>query len=208
MNRSWDPPKKAALQLTESTDNLRSPPSEYHDREKDALMEDDTPLQSPIERNDDFEMQAPQSSQPRRSVASYFCQYGIPLLLPVLIASVAGLWMAGLHIKISASLGEAPEADELPELSALAVNVPSQDGEADIQLETGLWGSQLHALTHVTCPTGAVNTTFYPGPVPATALATYPRSGNSYIRGLIERATTYRTSSVYCDGVLAKTFLG
>ncbi|GAA5889639.1 hypothetical protein JCM16303_004449, partial [Sporobolomyces ruberrimus] len=41
-----------------------------------------------------------------------------------------------------------------------------------------------------------------------TGFVSFPRSGNSYLRGLVERATGFQTSSVYCDRGLARTFLG
>lgn len=47
----------------------------------------------------------------------------------------------------------------------------------------------------------------YDGPLKiSTTLATYPRSGNSWIRTLIEKGTGYLTSSVYCDTALEETF--
>jgi Sulfotransferase domain len=39
-------------------------------------------------------------------------------------------------------------------------------------------------------------------------LATYPRSGNHWVRYLIEEATHIATSSVYCDGDVDKSHLG
>ena len=39
-------------------------------------------------------------------------------------------------------------------------------------------------------------------------LATYPRSGNHWVRYLIEEATHIATSSVYCDGDAGKSHLG
>ena len=74
-------------------------------------------------------------------------------------------------------------------------------------IEGGLWAQQLHAATLPQCPSIAPDTLHYTGVGRGkTALATFPRSGNSYIRGLVERSTGYRTSSVYCDYALAPTF--
>ena len=39
-------------------------------------------------------------------------------------------------------------------------------------------------------------------------LATYPRSGNHWVRYLIEEATQIATSSVYCDGDVGRSHLG
>lgn len=44
--------------------------------------------------------------------------------------------------------------------------------------------------------------------LPRTALASYPRSGNTFTRLLIERATGWHTSSLYCDRELARAFDG
>jgi hypothetical protein len=41
-----------------------------------------------------------------------------------------------------------------------------------------------------------------------TGFVSYPRSGNSYIRSLLERATGFQTSSIYCDRGLQRTFAG
>ncbi|KAM0746385.1 hypothetical protein T439DRAFT_137768 [Meredithblackwellia eburnea MCA 4105] len=42
-----------------------------------------------------------------------------------------------------------------------------------------------------------------------TALASNPRSGNTWVRELVERTTGFQTSTAgYCDVALAKTFLG
>ena len=38
--------------------------------------------------------------------------------------------------------------------------------------------------------------------------ASYPRSGNTFTRLLIERATGWHTSSLYCDRELARAFDG
>ena len=66
-----------------------------------------------------------------------------------------------------------------------------------------------------------VQTTPYKGKIARTALATFPRSGNSYIRSMFERATGYQTSSMCawarstgsadladCDRVLELAFKG
>jgi hypothetical protein len=39
--------------------------------------------------------------------------------------------------------------------------------------------------------------------IKATALVSFPRSGNTWVRTLIEKSTGYRTSSIYCDRGLA-----
>lgn len=80
-------------------------------------------------------------------------------------------------------------------------------------LEDQGWASQLYTSIKPQC-TGvgrklADSTRPYDGPLlPRTVLITYPRSGNTYSRQLVERATGFRTSSVYCDRALERTFVG
>lgn len=47
----------------------------------------------------------------------------------------------------------------------------------------------------------------YDGPLNvSTVLSSYPRSGNTWLRGLIEKSTGFLTSSMYCDHKLRETF--
>lgn len=168
MNRSWDTPKKTGITLSQSMETLNSD-SSFDAGDKEALLV--SPLSSPIRNRKQDPMEEIDISKPsRRPLGSYFLQYGLPLVIPVFIASIAGLYMAGLHISVSATMEEWENSDEVPGLSAMAVNLPAEK----VVLEAGLWGSQLHALTNASCPTGAINTTFYPDRIPTTALATYP----------------------------------
>jgi len=43
---------------------------------------------------------------------------------------------------------------------------------------------------------------------PKTMLASFPRSGNSYTRWMVESLSGFQTSSVYCDGHLKKSLKG
>ncbi|KAH8918771.1 UAA-domain-containing protein [Atractiella rhizophila] len=74
------------------------------------------------------------------------------------------------------------------------------------------WGEQLATLSGTvgSCPDSHVETSQFPtlDSTPKTGLVTFPRSGNSYIRSLLEKTTGFRTSSIYCDPALRKTFLG
>ena len=65
----------------------------------------------------------------------------------------------------------------------------------NVVLEGGKWAAELHADVRPTCP-DKLDSVTYRNASRRTALATYPRSGNSYIRGLMERSTGYRTSSI------------
>ena len=61
-----------------------------------------------------------------------------------------------------------------------------------------------------------VNPTYIPGPLNSiryntticTAIAAYPRSGSSYIRTLIERATGFQASCIYYDKPFNEFFKG
>ncbi|CAF1293083.1 unnamed protein product [Adineta ricciae] len=45
----------------------------------------------------------------------------------------------------------------------------------------------------------------YHSQIKRTALISFPRSGNTWLRNLIEKSTGYSTSSIYCDKYLEKT---
>lgn len=60
-----------------------------------------------------------------------------------------------------------------------------------------------------TCPNGPIRAKPYQADViPTTALASFPRSGSSYTRSLVERASGYQVSSIYCDWRLRPAFAG
>ena len=60
-----------------------------------------------------------------------------------------------------------------------------------------------------TCPKGLIRAKPYQADViPITALASFPRSGSSYTRSLVERASGYQVSSIYCDWRLRPAFAG
>jgi hypothetical protein len=162
----------------------------------------------------------------------YFNQYGVPMLVPVVLALV-------LSLALPVFTGEATNAGDvwshLGEIVAAPVKLSEQilrngydyvaADSSDVQIEGGMWAAQLHHAIGPSCPSAHTETQYYNRTgLPYTALATYPRSGNTYIRSLIERATGFRTryvvanasrprltrlnSSVYCDRVLQQTFLG
>lgn len=74
-------------------------------------------------------------------------------------------------------------ADEWP-----AMNELPPDSDSTIVVEGGSWATELHAAVEPSCDR---NTTkqLYPKPIARTALATFPRSGNTFIRTMVERAT-------------------
>ncbi|BGP74088.1 hypothetical protein NBRC10513v2_007520 [Rhodotorula toruloides] len=82
----------------------------------------------------------------------------------------------------------------------------SEAAELAVAVEGGSWDSQLHDAMSAACKTELVTIPYQT--TIRTAFASFPRSGNSYLRSLIERATGYQTSSVYCDRGLERTFHG
>ncbi|KAM0749179.1 UAA-domain-containing protein [Meredithblackwellia eburnea MCA 4105] len=77
---------------------------------------------------------------------------------------------------------------------------------AQIRIEGGVWDAEMHSLVGPECEHSADTSTY--NTTVKTGLVTFPRSGNSYLRSLVERSTGYRTSSVYCDPGLQQTFVG
>ncbi|KAM0753563.1 hypothetical protein T439DRAFT_322458 [Meredithblackwellia eburnea MCA 4105] len=49
---------------------------------------------------------------------------------------------------------------------------------------------------------------FHPSPAHRTILASYPRSGNSHLRSLVQRSTGYVSGSTYCDAEIAEALIG
>ncbi|KAM0754731.1 hypothetical protein T439DRAFT_377165 [Meredithblackwellia eburnea MCA 4105] len=49
---------------------------------------------------------------------------------------------------------------------------------------------------------------FHPNPSHRTVLASYPRSGNSLLRSLVQRTTGYASGSMYCDQELVGALVG
>lgn len=70
------------------------------------------------------------------------------------------------------------------------------------------WSQEFAAATRppvevVCCPTSR---TYLKTPKTPTALMTYPGSGNTWVRHIIETLTGYHTTSVYCDKTLQPVF--
>ncbi|GAA6020684.1 hypothetical protein JCM11491_000513 [Sporobolomyces phaffii] len=82
----------------------------------------------------------------------------------------------------------------------------SEAAALSLAVEGGRWEAELHSALGPTCRTDLTTRPFHSKI--STGFVSYPRSGNSYIRGLLERATGYQTSSIYCDRGLERTFTG
>lgn len=110
-----------------------------------------------------------------------FFQYFVPILLPVFLSSL--IW-------ILVPMKEIPIVDTTI-------------------LEGRLWEKELHATMIPECaPSNSSATVRWEGKR-RTVLASFPRSGNTLTRELVERATNFQTSTVsYCDEFLRETFIG
>lgn len=150
-------------------------------------------------------------------------QYGPPILLPLLVAGLFTLFFPGAASETplnsvpvtppGAVLDSAPQhasehgnamaVDEKGDASKDYQEESADDlakevaAIPDSAVEGGRWANELHASLSPNCPHTAPDTKYYDGQTPMTALATFPRSGNSYLRSMIERSTGFRTSSVY-----------
>jgi len=63
--------------------------------------------------------------------------------------------------------------------------------------------SQMSPHCNYTCP---VNLTLLPNDGPLTALASYPGSGNTWMREMLQQLTGYHVNSIYCDKSLQPVF--
>lgn len=95
----------------------------------------------------------------------------------------------------SSQLTSSDKAEE----DALNSAEASEAAELAVAVEGGSWDSQLYDAMSSACRS-ELETVPYQSSV-RTAFASFPRSGNSYLRSLIERATGYQTSSV-CEAYL------
>lgn len=130
-----------------------------------------------------------------RSLSPLSRQYILPVLVPVAL----GLIFAPL---LSSSSAASLHSSSTSTLSSY------HGASRGFTVEGGEWAQQINALIpDDACPTELESV---PHRVPSlgTAFASYPRSGNSYVRSLVERATGYQTSSIYCDRKLEKLFKG
>ncbi|ORY82875.1 hypothetical protein BCR35DRAFT_331249, partial [Leucosporidium creatinivorum] len=116
----------------------------------------------------------------------FLLQYALPLSLPLLFSALVYF----LDPDANAAILQ-------PDFSEYA----SADG-----LEGGDWDRAFYEAVAPTC--NLTEPRVWWGSR-RTALASFPRSGNSFMRELVERATGYQSSTVaYCDQALVHTFKG
>ncbi|KAK4046027.1 hypothetical protein OIV83_006416 [Microbotryomycetes sp. JL201] len=147
----------------------------------------------------------------------YIRQYVVPVLVPVVLAIVVAAFAVPSGA-LSSSKVVGAAAQQLEHLAVFGgIRGSEQDAQdvtaladadaADVAgLYGGKWDADLHSALDPDCKREFI-TRPYNGTI-KTGFVSFPRSGNSYMRSLVERATSYQTSSVYCDLGLAKTFLG
>ncbi|SCV74621.1 BQ2448_7650 [Microbotryum intermedium] len=105
----------------------------------------------------------------------------------------------------SAFSEDATEKTESAQEDQLLAEVNAAETAEMVELQGGRWAHQLHDAVKPKC--GHIDTVPYMTDT-RTGFVSFPRSGNSFMRSLVERATGYQTSSVYCDEKLSQTFSG
>ncbi|KAI5481570.1 hypothetical protein MNV49_002796 [Pseudohyphozyma bogoriensis] len=129
--------------------------------------------------------------------------YTLAFLLPVMFSlalrfTVPSFTSPGLRFQSS------PTGSSTPVLSL--VERPPLPLSHGVPIEGGDWESTFHTAIEPNC----TNETpvRWPG-LRRTGLVSHPRSGNTFVRELVERSTGFQTSTAgYCDGALKTTFLG
>ncbi|SGY84734.1 BQ5605_C009g05717 [Microbotryum silenes-dioicae] len=105
----------------------------------------------------------------------------------------------------SAPAEEVADNTENAHEEEMLAEVNAAESAEMVELQGGRWAQQLHDAVKPKC--GHIDTVPYSTDT-RTGFVSFPRSGNSFMRSLVERATGYQTSSVYCDEKLSQTFTG
>ncbi|KAM0789872.1 hypothetical protein ACM66B_006718 [Microbotryomycetes sp. NB124-2] len=195
INKKYDPPKVS--RAANSGD-------EHRQEELEVLVEKDAASARAL------------AIDPTRT-KRYIWQYAVPVLVPVALAILVAMFaVPSGNFASTGAVGAA--AERLEHLAVLSgwrgteqdaqdeTALASADAAEALNLYGGKWDAALHSALTPECNRD-FETRPYNGST-KTGFVSFPRSGNSYMRSLVERATSYQTSSVYCDLGLAKTFLG
>ncbi|GAA93841.1 uncharacterized protein L969DRAFT_92244 [Mixia osmundae IAM 14324] len=185
MDRRWDeatlvlPPTPASG----SYSALQSPDSTLNEREAEAQA---AAMLKEVDEGAGYSHDAPRYTYTRRLLKQYLPPYTLPFVFALMASIVTSLTGSSVTTPTTAP-------------SLLATNVT---------IEGGKWAEQLHSAVRPDCAALPRSTVNYPhmDAIPKTVFASFPRSGNSYLRSLVERSTGYRTASIYCDRPLQKTF--
>lgn len=128
---------------------------------------------------------SPTSRDETPSARRYTLQYLLPICFPLLLSAIA-------YIIFPSSF-----------------DLPPEPFEPSVLIEGGAWEHELHSALLPECEHRNSSTTVRWEGKRRTALASFPRSGNSLTRELVERATNFQTSTVsYCDQFLRESFAG
>ncbi|KAK4703360.1 hypothetical protein P7C70_g2856, partial [Phenoliferia sp. Uapishka_3] len=135
------------------------------------------------------------------SPAWHIKHFVVPITLPVVLAILLLFIYPELGAKI-----EQPESNSGSIHYISHTNKGEGQGDQFIAVEGGEWERELVDAIWPDC--NATETQRWPGSI-RTALASFPRSGNTFTRELVERSSNWQTSTVgYCDQSLALTFHG
>ncbi|GAA99330.1 uncharacterized protein L969DRAFT_619488 [Mixia osmundae IAM 14324] len=140
-------------------------------------------------------------------------QYAAPLFLPLLI----GIALYGVPMPRMSPATRPSQPNLNTSLASSTVALSAETGETKdpivhntAAVEGSRFGQQFHDKIDPNCSMLSGAAVKYPESSDAqrTIFSSFPRSGNTYVRSLVERASGYQTSSIYCDRPLAKTFHG
>lgn len=150
---------------------------------------------------------SPRSGGGARRCGPVARQYFLPVLVPVALGIICTPLISFSSSFPRWSLPSAPflQGYHVTESSPSTLVATAHN----FTVEGGGWAEQINALIpDDACPDTLESVPHRLDGSRGTAFASYPRSGNSYVRSLIERATGYQTSSVYCDRALETVFKG
>lgn len=184
------------IKIDESSDETASR-AIVHDRKEDeeGLLSDGISSSSRESSTSDINVSFDHIPHPFRFnftlLKHYFPRIVLPLVLPVLISCTIYLIY--------------------PEIAATVSQPPIYRTPSSTVVEGGSWENELHSGLEPECKlmNAGFNSTVRWEGKRRTALASFPRSGNTFTRELVERATNHQTSTVaYCDRALRNTFVG
>ncbi|KAK4705233.1 hypothetical protein P7C70_g963, partial [Phenoliferia sp. Uapishka_3] len=173
INRYYDPPKSTAPKRGAS----------------DALHQDELEGLAGKEGLPSTASSPPPSAASANRLRQYFFQFVVPVAVPVVLAIFLSPFLyaaSGSNLSLEGS-------------SQVRDGTETERSSEQVVIEGGKWSAELHQKLAPECQHN-VTTEVYPGKV-KTGFVSFPRSGNSYLRSLIERSTGYQTSSI-CESPL------
>lgn len=196
-NRSWDE-KPIAIREDNDASQLLFP-----DKEETASRSV-SPDSSPLPTYTPYRRPEPLPTTPSLA-RQYILQFALPLLLPLL----AAIALHGIFPEMNILVSHPDDLLPPPPFSGAfdsSAPAPEYSEPVEIEVEGGAWEKQFHDANVGECD--LKETQPWKG-TRRTALASNPRSGNTFMRELVERATNWQTSTVsYCDQSLSPVFHG